>query len=491
MSFASLSFFLFAPVVWGAYQLTPDRLRWLVLLSASIGFYAFLKAPVLLLALAAVTLLAYCFGNRISQSQTARRKRQFLWIGITLNLLVLAAIKYWPSLRTVCQNLFHTQGGVPAVVLSIGVSYFTFQAISYLVDIYLEIAAPEPHLGRLALYFSFFPKLLQGPIERAADLLPQLKVPYQFNYYSMRSAMLLFAWGLFKKVVVADRLAAYVDPVYDHVYSHAGLPLLIATYFYAIQIYADFSGYTDMALGIGRIFNIRLTQNFQSPYLATSVADFWRRWHISFSRWILDYIFRPLQMQWRISRNFGTAAALLITFLLCGIWHGPTAGFIVWGLLHGIYLSVSVFLRPVQKRLHKAMGLERTLGLKVCQIVVTFHLVAFTWIFFRANSLDDALYVVTHLLTGMTAYFGNIMDMLQGQGNQKLLLQGILLGKGIDSLACAFFGILAMLLVQRYGSFIVAYHRPLWLRWSMYIVTVLVILFASMPAPSSFIYFQF
>jgi len=183
--------------------------------------------------------------------------------------------------------------------------------------------------------------------------------------------MLLFTWGLFKKVVVADRLALYADQVYNNVHDYTGLSLIIGTYAFALQIYFDFSAYTDMARGTGRMFSINLTENFNHPYLATSIADFWRRWHISFSRWILDYIFKPLQMEWRNWGQAGTALALIVTFLVCGIWHGATWGFIFWGLLHGIYMAASIYYRPYQKRLHKWLGVEKSTWLKWWQIFVT------------------------------------------------------------------------------------------------------------------------
>ena len=226
----------------------------------------------------------------------------------------------------------------------------------------------------------------------------------------------LFTWGLFKKVVIADRLGLYVDAVYNDVHAFTGLPLLLATYAYAFQIYMDFSGYTDMALGSARLFNINLTQNFNSPYLATSVADFWRRWHITFSRWILDYIFKPLQMQWRNWKNWGTATALVVAFLVSGIWHGASWGFVIWGGLHGLYMACSVFYKPYQKKLHKALGIEKTKFLKYWQIFVTFNLVSFAWIFFKANNLEDSVYVSSNLLNGIKG----VHSLLLSQGSIQL-----------------------------------------------------------------------
>jgi D-alanyl-lipoteichoic acid acyltransferase DltB (MBOAT superfamily) len=228
---------------------------------------------------------------------------------------------------------------MPRVLSSIGMSFYTFQALSYSNDIYREIQIPEAHLGRFALYVCFFPKLLQGPIERAGGLLIQLRKPFEFDYENTREGLLRIAWGLFKKVVIADRVAVIVNTVYGNAGGFTGLPLIVATYSYAIQIYTDFSGYTDIALGTARLFNIRLTENFNKPYFAQGVADFWRRWHISLSSWLLDYIFRPLQWRWRDLRLAGPFMALLVTFLVSGAWHGASWNFILWGLLHGLFIA--------------------------------------------------------------------------------------------------------------------------------------------------------
>src|SRR6266567_2200529 len=364
-----------------------------------------------------------------------------------------------------------------STLVTIGVSYYAFQAISYLIDIYLEVQEPERHFGYFALYMAFFPKLLQGPIERAGDLLPQLRQPYEFDYDTMRSGMLTFAWGLFKKVVVADRLALFVNTVYGDVHAYPGLPLILATYFYAFQLYFDFSGYTDMALGTARMFNIRLTQNFNSPYLATSVADFWRRWHISFSRWILDYIFKPLQMRWRDWRTFGTALALVITFLVSGIWHGASWGLVAWGLLHGIYLAASVYYRPVQKKIHRALGLEKTRLLTMWQTVVTFNLVCLAWIFFRANSLSDALYVVQNLLFG-----GKEAEVFLFSHGKRPLFFLLIASASV---------FVVYLLRDRttLGSNFNA--RPLWQRWLVYYTLFFALMIMASDYQATFVYSQF
>ncbi len=430
MPFNSLKYFLFLPVIYLVFYFVGERARWFVLLASSLLFYAALNVPYLLAVLILVAMTTYGFGIWLDQAESAKAKRVLLWCGVATNVLILVGMKYLPFLSDNLKALstllsLDTQIQPVKAFVSIGVSYYVFQAISYLFDIYLEIEKPERHFGYFALYLAFFPKLLQGPIERAGDLIPQLKTKYEFNYVNMRFGMLLFTWGLFKKVVIADRLGLYVDVVYNDVHAFTGLPLLLATYAYSFQIYMDFSGYTDMALGSARLFNINLSQNFNSPYLATSVADFWRRWHITFSRWILDYIFKPLQMQWRNRKNWGTAMALVVAFLVSGIWHGASWGFVIWGGLHGLYMACSVFYKPYQKKLHKALVIEKTKFLKYWQIFVTFNLVSFAWIFFRAANLKDAIYVISNLLNWMK---GGSAKLLLSQGRlEAIILLGVIL----------------------------------------------------------------
>jgi len=419
MPFNSLKYLLFLPVVYLVFYFVGERARWGVLLAASLLFYAALNVPYLLVVLILVAITTYGFGIWMNQAGTPKRKRILLWGGIGANLLILVVMKYLPflseNLKALSEMLSMDARTQPVkAFVAIGISYYVFQAISYLVDIHLEIEKPERHFGYFALYLAFFPKLLQGPIERASDLIPQLKTRYKFNYDNIRFGMLLFTWGLFKKVVIADRLGLYVDAVYNDVHAFSGLPLLLATYAYAFQIYMDFSGYTDMALGSARIFNINLTQNFDSPYVATSVIDFWRRWHITFSRWILDYIFKPLQMQWRNWEKGGTAAALIVTFLVSGIWHGASWGFVIWGGLHGLYMACSIYYKPSQKKLHKTLGIEKNKFLKVWQVFITFNLVSFAWVFFRATNLDDAVYLVTNILNS-TKGFSSGFILSQGR----------------------------------------------------------------------------
>lgn len=483
MPFNSLNYFLFLPVVYLVFFFVGDRARWFVLLTASLLFYAALNVPYLLVVLVLVAITTYAFGMWLDQAKSVRTKRALLWGGVAVNAIILIAMKYLPFLTENLESLSHlisldVQIQPIKAFVAIGISYYVFQAISYLFDIYLEIEKPERHFGYFTLYLAFFPKLLQGPIERASDLLPKLKAKYEFNYDNMRFGMLLFTWGLFKKVVIADRLCLHVDAVYNDVTAFTGLPLLLATYAYAFQLYMDFSGYTDMALGSARLFNINLSQNFNSPYLATSVADFWKRWHITFSSWILDYIFKPLQMKLRNWKNWGTAIALVVAFLVSGIWHGASWGFVIWGGLHGLYMTCSVFYRPYQKRLHRALGIEKTKFLKAWQIFVTFNLVSFAWVFFRAANLEDAKHVISKMLYSTKGF------------RSGLLMPTNIKELGILFLACTlFFAVTTSMNSTRIKEFFI--NNKL-LRWFCYYTLIMMIaLFNVSKIQPKFLYFAF
>lgn len=473
MPFNSFPYLIFLPVVYLLFYFTADRWRWLVLLTASYGFYAALKAPYLLAVLLMVTSISYVCGLRIAAERNEALRKRWLWLGNFTCVAILVLLKYFPFFQSQANSIFGLNRTISSAIISIGVSYFTFQAISYLADVYLEIAEPERHFGHYALCLAFFPKLLQGPIERAGDLLPQLKQPYQFDYDAMRSGMLLFAWGLFKKVVVADRLALYADQVYNNVHNYTGLSLIMGTYVYALQIYFDFAAYTDMARGTGRMFGINLTENFNSPYLARSIADFWRRWHISFSRWILDYIFKPLQMGWRDWGQTGTALALIVTFLVSGIWHGATWGFVIWGLLHGIYLAASTYYRPYQKKLYKWLGIEKSKWLNWWQMFVTFNLVSFAWVFFRANDVGDAWYVISNCFYGTSE-----------------LSSGLLLSQGRFNLIVLAYSMAIMAIYMYVKNRICLRVKPVWFRWMLYITLIFSTVLFFM-GNTNFVYFRF
>jgi D-alanyl-lipoteichoic acid acyltransferase DltB (MBOAT superfamily) len=361
-SFGFLAFFLaFVPI----YYLTPHRYRWLLLTAASLFFYAAFRVEYLGL-LFAVSAVVYAAGLAIDRETNARKP--VLVAAVAAIVGVLAAAKLVPRF------------GLGAAA---GLSFYSLSAISYLVDVYRHELAAERHVGRLLLYLAFFPKLLAGPIERARPFLERLAAPVAFDGARVGSGLQLVLWGLFKKVVIADRLAVFVDAAYRQPGFAPPADLVIATYFFAFQLYCDFSGYSDMAIGTARVLGIDLVENFRRPYLAGSVAEFWsRRWHLSLASWFRDYVYIPLGGS-RTSR-LRHALNLMAVFLLSGAWHGANWTFVAWGGLNGLYVVAST-ARIRQRAADRRRGVTRAV-----RAIVTFHAVLVTWVFFRAASLTDA-----------------------------------------------------------------------------------------------------
>jgi alginate O-acetyltransferase complex protein AlgI len=454
----------------------------MVLLIASFVFYAAAAAPYLLLVLLTVILATFLCALGLSRARGEPARRLFFGLGVGVNILVLGSLKYVPFVADTLGSIVGREASAEIVAakfvfVAVGVSFYVLTALSYLIDVYTGAIDAERHIGYLALHVAFFPKLTQGPIERAENVLPQLRQGDLPTYDRLRSGLLLIGVGLFKKVVLADRLGAYVDPVYDNVAGYSGAIFVIATYLYALQLYFDFSGYTDMARGSARLFNIDLMENFQRPYLSRSVAEFWRRWHISLSRWLLDYIFKPLQISWRRLKTLGTAAALLVTFGISGTWHGAAWHFVLWGALHGFYLASGVYYRPVQKALHARLGIRESLWLVWWQRAVTFHLVCFAWLFFRANSLSDALYIIGSIPSG---FQGSRWIFLSRGYTELVVLVGALVVTGS----------LRSLLAQK-DAYAFILSRPTWIRWSAYYGLLLSIVLLGAYGHSRFLYAQF
>lgn len=481
----SLQYIVFFPIVLATYQLTPPKWRWVVLLSASIVFYAALRMPLLVIAWTFVVLTSYWCGCKISNESGGSRKKVYLWAGVAAQVAILGSIKYLRAILRLIVPGLQIPAGDTEWFSTLGISYYTLQAVSYLADVYLGMAQSERHLGRFALYLGFFPKLLQGPIERAGDLLPQLRSLSSFNYTNVRSGVLLFCWGLFKKVAVANRLAPFVTAVYYDPQGYSRLSLIAATYMYALQILADFSGYTDMALGVARMFNIQLTENFNSPYFATSIAEFWRRWHISFSRWILDYIFKPLQIEWRNARKLGVVGALMVTFLFSGLWHEVALTFMTWGLLHGVYLASSVLLKPWKEAVYRRIGVVNHPWRRPFQQFFTFNLVAFAWIFFRARSIADAWYITTHLFVNAATRISYATTVRGG------VMGAILNGGSARDFAMLGAAMAVWILGSTFIKRIQLQNRPIWFRWSMYYAFILALIYLSAYDDVGFVYFQF
>ncbi len=401
MLFNSTQFLIFLPAVTGIYYFIPKKVKVYWLLAASYFFYMCwnVKYVGLILFTTAVTYL-----TGLAVERASARKKYCLAAGIVLNLLVLFLFKYWnfgiETVSAVCSRL-HIELHIPAfdVLLPVGISFYTFQALGYIIDVYRGEIFAEKNFFRYALFVSFFPQLVAGPIERSRNLLKQLVVlPSKISFEEFKEGTLLILWGYFLKVVLADRIAIFVDTVYGDIDTYTGCFLVVATVLFAVQIYCDFAGYSIIAMGTARILGIRLMENFNAPYFAMSVAEFWRRWHISLSGWFRDYLYIPLggNRKGRIRKYIN----ILITFGVSGLWHGADWSYVVWGLLNGIYQVVGDVLMPVRKCAAHILEIRtESLSHKVLKAGVTFLLVDFSWIFFRASSVREALRIIWRIAT--------------------------------------------------------------------------------------------
>lgn len=398
MLFNSSAFAVFFPVVTIVYFLLAGRSRWAWLLAASSYFYmAFVPAYILILLF--TILVDYTAGLLIEPAE-GRRRKIWLILSIIANVGTLAVFKYWnfgvDNLNLLTTPLFGVSLPGLAMVLPIGLSFHTFQSLSYTIEVYFRRQPAERHLGRFALYVMFYPQLVAGPIERPQNLLNQLRITHEFNEHRVMRGLQLMAWGFFKKVVIADRAAVAVNLVFRDPTQFDGAAVALATTLFAIQIYCDFSGYTDIAIGAAEVMGYKLMKNFAAPYFSTSLSEYWKRWHISLSSWFRDYVYTPLALShFRSGVTWKWYRDIMVTFLLSGLWHGASWNFVIWGGLHGAYLCGAMMTAGVRARWVRASGLEAAPGLRrVLAWGATFGFVCVTWIFFRATSFSDAMYMV-------------------------------------------------------------------------------------------------
>jgi alginate O-acetyltransferase complex protein AlgI len=479
MLFNSPEYFVFLPLVAVVFFVLPVRVRWVWLLATSWYFYARWSERYLALFIGN-TLVAYLAGLALGRAVSVRQKNLIATSAISILLGTLFVFKYLDFVCGTGAALLRLFGASVSfqpfrLELPIGVSFYTFQAVAYVVDVRLQRLPVEVHVGRFALYKAFFPQMVAGPIERPGRLLPQLARPTRLEYSRVASGASLILWGLVKKVVVADRLAVYVNEVYDHPGKYDGFTVVLATYFFAFQIYGDFSGYSDIAVGSARIFGYDLMQNFDRPYLARSVRDFWGRWHISLSTWFRDYLYIPLGgnrvSPWRQRVN------VFAVFLLSGLWHGADWTFAAWGALHGFYLLAGDVTAGVRERMSKAVGLERVPRLSALgERIVVFHLVCFAWVFFRGTTFDAAWTLIKSAFS-----FGETRWLVRGVNAYEL-------GLSLFGIAA----ILAMSIWQRQANtadFLTT--RRTSTRWALqYVMLIALVLFGQFNL-TKFIYFQF
>lgn len=471
MLFNSFSFLLFFPIVTVVYFLLPFRFRWIWLLGASCCFYmAFI--PVYIFILGLTISVDYLAAILMEQQKGAKRKL-LLIASLFSTALILFVFKYFnffsDAFTSIAQLLnYPIPSLVYTAILPIGLSFHTFQSMAYVIEVYRGNQKAEKNFGIYSLYVMFYPQLVAGPIERPQKLIHQFYEQHNFNYQQVTDGLKQMAWGFFKKLVIADRLAIYVNEVYNHPDRYEGVPVIMATVLFAYQIYCDFSGYSDIAIGAARVMGFRLMKNFDNPYSSSSVTEFWRRWHISLSSWFKDYLFIPLG---------GSRVAvkkiyinLFIVFIVSGMWHGANYTFLIWGALHAFYVITERFFGAFTN------NKQKTFIQKLLQNFITFFLVCFAWIFFRANSVGDAFTLIASSLHINT--FSPGIKIL----NPNILYFSIL-------------GIVFIEMVQwamRGNEFFnLMINWPRWARLSAYHLLIICILAFGIFNNSQFIYFQF
>jgi D-alanyl-lipoteichoic acid acyltransferase DltB (MBOAT superfamily) len=487
MLFHSIAFLVFFPAVAGLYFALPHRFRWVLLLAASYFFYGYWRVEYLLL-LGFNTLADYALALRMGACPTRRQRLPYLIATLVLNLGQLAIFKYaafaGTSLQAVLQYLnapYYIP--IPQLVLPVGISFYIFQTLSYTIDVYRGVRPPEKHLGMLALYISFFPQLVAGPIERSEHLLPQFYEKHTFRSDQVASGLRRMLLGFFKKLVIADQAALIVEAVYANPENFPGPTLLMASYFFAYQVYCDFSGYSDIAVGAARILGFELMENFRRPFSAASIHELWQRWHISLSTWFRDYLYIPL------GGNRGSTGRLylnlLIVFTLSGLWHGAGWNFVLWGALHGFLLVMSLVTRGLRDGLWKHIDAAASRWLSVrtrelrhgLAVFITFHLFILSLIVFRAGSMSNAAAYFHQLLQFDTAGF----DLWPVIGPTRLAILLVAIG-ALELLQYA---------RERYDLPSAWLSVPSPVRWGAYYVSILVILLFGELGAREFYYFQF
>lgn len=376
------------------YYMIPLRFRWVLLLGASVVFYASADWKMLALIGGSIA-VSYYAGLKIGQAENENQKKGWM-AGCTILLVaILMLFKYFGFFAEAIGQMLGASSGVFKLAMPLGISYYTFKIISYLADVYKGKIDAEKHFGYYALYVSFFPQILCGPIERANHFIPQLKYGCKFENKLAAEGLERIIIGLFKKLVIADRLALYVGTIFDAPTAYPGLASIMAAFFYSVQIYCDFSGYSDMAIGMAQMLGIRTRENFNYPYFSRSIKEFWARWHISLSSWLRDYIYIPLggNRKGKLRKNLNTLAV----FLVSGIWHGSSLNFVFWGGLHGLWNMIST---PKKE--------DAPIWRRILQVLITFCGVTFTWIFFRAKDLATAFSMLKHMILG----FGLSIDQI-------------------------------------------------------------------------------
>ncbi len=476
MLFNSIEFVFFFIIVTSLFFILPHKYRWFLLLVSSCYFYmAFV--PIYILILGFTIVIDYFAGIYLEKTQGPNRKL-LLIMSLIANIGVLAVFKYYNFFNDNLTSLLYGAGyknPIPylSILLPIGLSFHTFQAMSYTIEVYRNHQKAEKNFGIYSLYVMFYPQLVAGPIERPQNLLHQFYEKHEFDYTRITEGLKLMLWGFFKKLVIADRLAIYVNSAYNYPEQQTGLTLIMATIFFAIQIYCDFSGYSDIAIGTARVMGFKLMTNFNRPYFSRNISEFWKRWHISLSTWFKDYLYISLGgNKVSIPRWYFN---LFFVFLVSGFWHGANWTFIIWGAINGFYLVFALLTDKLSTRIVDITGLDRHKKLlSFFNIIITFLLACFAWIFFRANSVKDAILIIKKMAT----------------------FKGPLHYENPSMLIFSFFGISVLFFYELkheyYRNSFSLMNNPNWLVRNMtYAVMIILILLIGVFDGGQFIYFQF
>ncbi len=488
MLFNSAAFLLFFPVVVLAYFWVPAKVKNLWLLLCSYYFYMF-QDPAFSLVLLFVTIASFVASHLYGRTATPATRKATLIVSVVLCLLPLLTFKYLPfanhllgrilGAAGVRFSIFPAGATLPTIT---GASFFTFTSLGYAFDVYRHKYPPERNFITYALFVSFFPSVLSGPIERGDNLLVQLRTPQVFQYQRVADGLFTMLLGFFKKMVLADSLALLVNPVYAKPAAYSGSGLLLATAMFGLQLYCDFSGYSDMALGAAAVFGFKLRPNFLQPYLSTSIKDFWARWHISLSTWFRDYLYIPLGGN-RGGQN-KTLRNLLITFVVSGLWHGANLTYLFWGLLHGLYSAAGRITAPYRAALRRRFPQKSAAALfAAAGFIFTFSLVTLAWVFFRANTLYDAFFILSRIFW-QRQNFAESFSALTAVYTKSLPL----LGMGL--LALLAFDVWQRGRPEKPIAALVRTKR-FFVRWPIYYALVLLILYLGNFGKSSGIYFQY
>jgi D-alanyl-lipoteichoic acid acyltransferase DltB (MBOAT superfamily) len=492
--FNSLTFLVFFPLALLGFFAAPARFRYIYLLVVSFAFYAWWN-PMFIFLLLTTILITYIGSHLVAAAQRLRTKRIILAVALILDLGILIYFKYADWLISLCQRIssvMHLGVTVPSfdIILPVGISFFTFHALSYIIDCYRGNFDPEPNIGRYALFVSFFPLMVAGPIERSQNLLRQIEnmdTYKAFDYHDLRAGLFMMLQGFFMKVVISDRIATLVNTVYNSYWNYGSIELIIATVAFAIQIYTDFCGYSLIAYGSSRMMGFHVRENFDTPYFARSVREFWRRWHISLSTWFRDYVYISLggNRKGKPRKYLNT----MVTFVTSGLWHGANLTFLTWGFLHGAYQVIGDIIAPVRERVCRALSIKKdAFSTHFLQTLWTFAIVCFAWIFFRANSIGDVAHILQTIFT---------------QFDPWVLFDGTLFKLGLDSVQFTVLVVALLILVlldcikyfnhERLDQWLS--HQNAWFSIAVFTAllffTIIYGAYGPTFTPQAFIYFRF